>query len=125
MTALVIPLAVAAVSAVANYLVVPIHAFDGSDQTARLDNLSEKARSGAGGKLRRGFQWLLRRKNEEHAIEDRKQRVKFIRDEKARRDGSVAAAMIVIGNTAPPLPREHHHRREQDCRDPGDDRDQD
>jgi hypothetical protein len=40
MTALVIPLAVAVVSAIANYLVVLIHALDGSDEVARLDKLA-------------------------------------------------------------------------------------
>lgn len=44
MTALVIPLAVAAVSAVANYLVVLIHAFDGSDEVHRLDKLARAPR---------------------------------------------------------------------------------
>jgi len=39
-TTLVIPLAVAVVSAVANYLVVLIHALDGSDEVARLDKLA-------------------------------------------------------------------------------------
>jgi len=43
-TALVIPLAVAVVSAVANYLVVLIHALDGSDEVARLDWLAAAAR---------------------------------------------------------------------------------
>jgi len=43
-TALVIPLAVAVVSAVANYLVVLIHALDGSDEVARLDRLAAAAR---------------------------------------------------------------------------------
>ena len=47
-TALVIPLAVAVVSAVANYLVVAVHALDGSDQVARLDKLSRAARRPAG-----------------------------------------------------------------------------
>jgi hypothetical protein len=47
-TALVIPLAVAVVSAVANYLVVAIHALDGSDQVARLDKLSAATRRPAG-----------------------------------------------------------------------------
>ena len=43
-TALVIPLAVAVVSAVANYLVVLIHTFDGSDEVQRLDKLASAAR---------------------------------------------------------------------------------
>jgi hypothetical protein len=43
-TALVIPLAVAVVSAVANYLVVLIHALDGSDEVARLDKLASATR---------------------------------------------------------------------------------
>ena len=43
-TALVIALAVAVVSGVANYLVVAIHALDGSDEVARLDKLSAAAR---------------------------------------------------------------------------------
>lgn len=43
-TALVIPLAVAVVSAVANYLVVLIHALDGSDAVARLDKLAAATR---------------------------------------------------------------------------------
>jgi hypothetical protein len=43
-TTLVIPLAVAVVSAVANYLVVLIHALDGSDEVARLDRLAAAAR---------------------------------------------------------------------------------
>jgi hypothetical protein len=43
-TALVIPLAVAMVSAVANYLVVLIHAFDGSDEVHRLDKLAAATR---------------------------------------------------------------------------------
>jgi hypothetical protein len=43
-TALAIPLAVAVVSAVANYLVVLIHAFDGSDEVHRLDKLASAAR---------------------------------------------------------------------------------
>jgi hypothetical protein len=42
--ALVIPLAVAVVSAVANYLVVLIHALDGSDEVARLDKLAAATR---------------------------------------------------------------------------------
>jgi hypothetical protein len=44
LTALAIPLAVAAVSAVANYLVVLIHTFDGSDEVHRLDKLASAAR---------------------------------------------------------------------------------
>lgn len=43
-TALVIPLAVAVVSAVANYLVVLIHAFDGSDEVHRLNKLATATR---------------------------------------------------------------------------------
>ncbi|MGO9220757.1 MAG: hypothetical protein ACLP5E_23810, partial [Streptosporangiaceae bacterium] len=43
-TALVIPLAVAVVSAVANYLVVLIHALDGSDEVARLGKLADATR---------------------------------------------------------------------------------
>jgi hypothetical protein len=43
-SALVIPLAVAMVSAVANYLVVLIHALDGSDEVARLDKLAAATR---------------------------------------------------------------------------------
>ena len=43
-SALVIPLAVAVVSAVANYLVVLIHALDGSDEVARLDKLAAATR---------------------------------------------------------------------------------
>ncbi|HZC40274.1 MAG TPA: hypothetical protein VE343_06335 [Streptosporangiaceae bacterium] len=43
-TALVIPLSLATVSAAANYLVILVHAFDGSDQTARLHRLSAAAR---------------------------------------------------------------------------------
>ena len=43
-TALAIPLAVAVVSAVANYLVVLIHTFDGSDEVHRLDKLASAAR---------------------------------------------------------------------------------
>jgi hypothetical protein len=43
-TALMIPLAVAVVSAVANYLVVLIHALDGSDEVARLDKLAAAIR---------------------------------------------------------------------------------
>jgi hypothetical protein len=42
--ALGIPLAVAVVSAVANYLVVLIHALDGSDEVARLDKLAAATR---------------------------------------------------------------------------------
>ncbi len=43
-TALVIPLAVAVVSAVANYLVILIHALDGSDEVHRLDKLAAATR---------------------------------------------------------------------------------
>jgi hypothetical protein len=43
-TALVIPLAVSMVSAVANYLVVLIHALDGSDEVHRLDKLAAATR---------------------------------------------------------------------------------
>jgi hypothetical protein len=43
-TALVISLAVAVVSAVANYLVVLIHAFDGSDEVQRMDKLAAATR---------------------------------------------------------------------------------
>lgn len=43
-TALLIAVAVAVVNAVANLLVVAIHALDGSDQTARLDKLSAAIR---------------------------------------------------------------------------------
>jgi hypothetical protein len=43
-TLLVVPLAVAAVSAVANYLVVAIHAHDGSDEVARLERLAAATR---------------------------------------------------------------------------------
>jgi hypothetical protein len=43
-TVLVVPLAVAVVSAVANYLVVAIHAHDGSDEAARLDRLAAATR---------------------------------------------------------------------------------
>ena len=43
-TTLVIPMAVAVVSAVANYLVVLIHALDGSDEVARLDKLAAATR---------------------------------------------------------------------------------
>jgi hypothetical protein len=39
-TALVIAVAVAVVNAAANFLVIAVHALDGSDQTARLDTLS-------------------------------------------------------------------------------------
>ena len=39
-TALVIAVAVAVVNAVANFLVIAVHALDGSDHTARLDRLS-------------------------------------------------------------------------------------
>jgi hypothetical protein len=39
-TALVIPLAVATVSAAANYLVILIHTFDGSDEVHRLNKLA-------------------------------------------------------------------------------------
>ena len=48
-TALAIPLAVAVVSAVANYLVVAIHALDGSDQVARLDKLGGRPPPGQQG----------------------------------------------------------------------------
>jgi len=44
MTTLVIPLAVAVVSAVANYLVVLIHTFDGSDEVQRMDKLAAATR---------------------------------------------------------------------------------
>ena len=44
LTVLVVPLAVAVVSAVANYLVVAIHAHDGSDEVARLDRLAAATR---------------------------------------------------------------------------------
>ncbi len=44
MTAVVIPLAVAVVSAVANYLVILIHAFDGSDEVHRLNKLATATR---------------------------------------------------------------------------------
>jgi hypothetical protein len=37
---LVIAVAVAVVNAAANFLVIAVHALDGSDQTARLDTLS-------------------------------------------------------------------------------------
>ena len=43
-TTLVIPLAVAVVNAVANYLVVLIHAFDGSDEVHRLNKLATATR---------------------------------------------------------------------------------
>jgi len=43
-TALVIPLSLAVVSAMANYMVVAIHALDGSDQVARLNKLSAAGR---------------------------------------------------------------------------------
>jgi hypothetical protein len=43
-TSLIIPLAVAVVSGVANYLVVLIHALDGSDEVARLDQLAATTR---------------------------------------------------------------------------------
>jgi uncharacterized membrane protein (DUF485 family) len=43
-TALVIAIAVAVVSVVANLLVIAVHALDGSDQTARLDSLSAAVR---------------------------------------------------------------------------------
>jgi hypothetical protein len=43
-TTLLIPLTVAVVSAVANYLVVLIHALDGSDEVARLDRLAAATR---------------------------------------------------------------------------------
>ena len=42
--ALVIPMAVAVVSAIANFLVVLIHALDGSDEVARVDNLAAATR---------------------------------------------------------------------------------
>ena len=44
LTALVIAVAVSVVNAVANFLVIAIHALDGSDQTARLDKLSAAVR---------------------------------------------------------------------------------
>jgi hypothetical protein len=44
LTTLVIPLAVAVVSAVANYLVILIHAFDGSDEVHRLNKLAAATR---------------------------------------------------------------------------------
>ena len=43
-TALVIAVAVAVVNAAANFLVIAIHALDGSDQTTRLDRLSDAIR---------------------------------------------------------------------------------
>jgi len=43
-SALVIPLAVSVVSGVANYLVVLIHALDGSDEVHRLDKLAAATR---------------------------------------------------------------------------------
>jgi hypothetical protein len=43
-TALVIPLALAVVTAVANYLVIAIHTFDGSDEVGRLDRLARATR---------------------------------------------------------------------------------
>jgi hypothetical protein len=43
-TALVIPLSLAIVSAVANYLIIVIHALNGPDQVARLDKLSAATR---------------------------------------------------------------------------------
>jgi hypothetical protein len=43
-TALMIPVAVAVVSAFANFLVVLIHALDGSDEVARLDKLANATR---------------------------------------------------------------------------------
>jgi hypothetical protein len=43
-TAWVIAAAVAVVSVVANFLVITVHAFDGSDETARLDRLSAAVR---------------------------------------------------------------------------------
>lgn len=43
-TILLIPLAVAVISAVANYLVILIHALDGSDEVARLDKLGAATR---------------------------------------------------------------------------------
>jgi hypothetical protein len=42
--ALMIPLAVAVVSVAANFLVVEVHAHDGSDETARMDELAKAAR---------------------------------------------------------------------------------
>jgi hypothetical protein len=45
--ALVIAIALAVVSATANFLVIAIHALDGSDQVARLDKLSAAARKPA------------------------------------------------------------------------------
>jgi hypothetical protein len=43
-SALVVPLSVAVVSAVANFLIVLIHTFDGSDETTRLDKLAAATR---------------------------------------------------------------------------------
>ena len=43
-TALVIGVAVAVVSAVASFLVIAVHAFDGSDEAVRLDDLSAAVR---------------------------------------------------------------------------------
>jgi hypothetical protein len=43
-TALIIAIAVSVVNAAANFLVIGIHALDGSDQTARLDKLSDAVR---------------------------------------------------------------------------------
>ena len=43
-TGLVVPLAIAVVNGVANYLVVLIHAFDGSDEVHRLDKLATATR---------------------------------------------------------------------------------
>jgi hypothetical protein len=43
-TALVIAVSVAMINAAANFLVIAIHALDGSDQTARLDKLSDAIR---------------------------------------------------------------------------------
>jgi len=43
-TALVIAVAVAAVSAVANFIVISVHGLDGSDEVARLDKLSAAVR---------------------------------------------------------------------------------
>jgi hypothetical protein len=44
LTALTIATAIAVVSAVANFLVIAVHGFDGSDQVARLDKLSAAIR---------------------------------------------------------------------------------
>lgn len=44
LSALVIPLAVAVVSAVANFLVILVHALDGSDEVARLERLAAATR---------------------------------------------------------------------------------